>query len=164
MIDERALDVNEYGVLRIPAALWLALVLQCRHWVLGMMLLFAGPQGQTVWQLLDAKEAGWLLLMEVSALVAIFVCAARRPEAGRTVRALWSWVPQLITVSALAHLAYTGWYLWHSSYWLPWPEMAMACVMLLDLATIYALYRQPHWVAVFAEFPIAKKSPLPQPR
>jgi Protein of unknown function (DUF2919) len=153
MIDDRTLDVNEYGVLRIPTALWLALVLQCRHSVFGLLLLFAGQQGQTVWQLLDTKSTIWLFLMEIPALLAVFVCAARRPEAGGMVRILWSWLAVLVSISAMTHIGYAVWYLWHSSYWLPWPEMAMACLALLDAAIIYALFREMHWQAVFAEFP-----------
>ncbi len=159
MMEDHSLDVNEHGVLRIPAALWLALGLQCRYWVFGVLLIFAGQQGQTLWQLFDAKLITWLLLVEIPALVASFVSAVRRPEAGRIVRALWSWLPPLVSISAIAHLAYTAWHLWQSEYWSPWPEMAMVCLAFLDLMTIYALYRQPHWKAVLSEFPIVKKLP-----
>lgn len=158
-MDERSLDVNEYGVLRIPAALWLALVLQCRHWVLGLMLLFAGQQGQTIWQLLDTTAIVGLLAMELPALWVFFACAARRPEAGRVVRTTWSWLKPLLALSVVAHIAYAAWHLWHATYWQPWPEMAVACLVLLDTVILYSLFGPGHWQAVLSEFPIAKKSP-----
>lgn len=153
MLDERTLDVNEYGVLRIPAALWLGLMIQCRYSIFGLFLLFAGQQGQAIWQLLDAKMIAWLLLMEVPALLAMFVCATRRPEAGRMVRILWGQLVPLVVVSAIAHIGYTGWYLWHSSYWLPWPELAIASAAVLDVLICIGLFRDTHLRAVLAEFP-----------
>jgi hypothetical protein len=155
MIDERALDVNEHGVLRIPGALWLSLVLQCRHVCFGLMLLFSAQQAKGIWHLLGEQWSFGVLLIEVPALVAFFVTASRRPEAGRVMRALWPWVAHLIAISALAHVAYTSWYLWNSTYWTPWPELAMVGLMALDVLIVMGVVLHPHWRAVWAEFPAA---------
>lgn len=152
-MDERSLDVNEYGVLRIPAALWLALVLQCRHWVLGLMLLLSARHSKDVWHLLTNDFGVWILLLELPSLLSLTVCTQRRAEAGYMVRFLWRCVPHMTAITCLAHLGHTAWHLWFSTYWLPWPELAMASLALIDLMILLALFKHGHWQAVWAEFP-----------
>lgn len=154
MIDEHVLDVNEHGVLRIPAALWLALVLQCRHWVLGGILLLSARYSQNVWYLLTNDFGVFILSIEIPGLLSLIVCTQRQPKAGKIFRDLWHWVPYLAAFTCIAHLGYAAWYLWNSTYWLPWPELAIASVSLIDIVILLALFNNKYWLAVWREFPV----------
>ena len=75
------------------------------------------------------------------------------PDVRGLVRRLWPLARYLGAATAAMHLIYVAWYLWNSSYWLPWPELFLASCALIDMVIITSLYRSPHLKRVFAEFP-----------
>ncbi len=160
-IDDRMLDVNQHGVLRIPAAVWLALLFMARHWVLVLVVTVSARRNQEAVRLYGSDFNWWLLLLEVPALLLLWLCTRRRPEAGRFVRMLWPHARQLAMATALLHLGYVAWYLWQSSYWLPWPELYLASSALIDLAIVKSFYDSEHLKQVFREFPAPPKESLP---
>ena len=80
------------------------------------------------------------------------------------VRRLWPLARHLGAATAAMHLAYVAWYLWNSSYWLPWPELFLASCALIDIVIITSLYRSAHLQRVFSEFPAPRtESNAPTP-
>jgi hypothetical protein len=158
-IDERLLDVNAHGVLRIPAEIWLALVFLARHWVLTLVVTVIARRSKEAYILFGADFSWVVLAIEVPALLMTALCLRRLPEAGALVRRLWPLARHLGAATAAMHLGYVAWYLWNSSYWLPWPELFLASSALIDLVIIASLYRSPHLQRVFAEFPAARTEP-----
>lgn len=152
-IDDRMLDLNRHGVLRIPAAMWLALLFLARHWVLVLVVTVSARRNQEAIRLYGSDFNWWLLLAEAPALLVLWLCSRRRPEAGLVVRWLWPHVRLLASMTALFHIGYVGWYLWQSSYWLPWPELYLASSALIDLAIVGAFHNSGHLKQVFSEFP-----------
>lgn len=152
-VDERLLDVNAHGVLRIPAEIWLALVFLARHWVLTLVVTVIARRSKEAYILFGADFSWVVLAIEVPALLMAALCLRRLPEAGAMVRRLWPLARHLGAATAAMHLAYVAWYLWNSSYWLPWPELFLASCALIDIVIITSLYRSPHLKRVFAEFP-----------
>jgi len=152
-IDDRMLDVNQHGVLRIPAGVWLAFLFMARHWIVVLVVTVSARRNQEAVRLYGTDFNWWLLLLELPALLLLWLCTRRRPEAGRFVRWLWPHARQLAMATAMLHIGYVAWYLWQSSYWLPWPELYLASCALIDLAIIHALYTSEHLKQVFSEFP-----------
>lgn len=152
-LDERLLDVNEHGVLRIPAEIWLALVFLARHWVLALVVTVIARRSKEAYILFGADFSWVVLAIEVPALLMAVLCLRRLPVASTLVRRLWPLARYLGAATAAMHLIYVAWYLWNSSYWLPWPELFLASCALIDIAIIASLFRSPHLKRVFAEFP-----------
>jgi hypothetical protein len=160
-IDERLLDVNAHGVLRIPAEIWLALVFLARHWVLTLVVTVIARRSKEAYILFGADFSWVVLAIEVPALLMVALCLRRLPEAGALVRRLWPLARHLGAATAVMHLVYVAWYLWNSSYWLPWPELFLASCALIDFVIIVSLYRSSHLQRVFAEFPAPRTESKP---
>ncbi len=152
-LDERLLDVNAHGVLRIPAEIWMALVFLARHWVLTLVVTVIARRSKEAYILFGADFSWVVLAIEVPALLMAVLCLRRLPEASALIRRLWPLARYFGAATAVMHLVYVAWYLWNSSYWLPWPELFLASCALIDLAIITSLFRSPHLKRVFAEFP-----------
>ncbi len=152
-IDDRMLDVNQYGVLRIPAGVWLALLFLARHWLMGFVVLISSIMNRETLRVLGGDFSWVTLAIELPAVFLLWLCTRRRPEAGRFVRWVWPFARYLAAGTALLHLGYVVWFLWHSSYWLPWPELFLASCALIDVAIITALFTSDHLKQVFSEFP-----------
>lgn len=159
-IDDRMLDVNQHGVLRIPAAVWFALIFMARHWVLVLVVTVSARRNKEAVRLYGDDFSWWLLLLEVPALLLLWLCSQRRPEAGRLVRWFWPHARQLAIATAVLHIGYVAWYLWNSNYWLPWPELYLASSALIDLAIVKSFYGSEHLKQVFSEFPAPPKEPV----
>lgn len=152
MSDLPYLDVNRYGVLKVPALLWAILLLQTRHW---WMLLFIGASLRHAPQTASLLgNLAWIdLALEAPTLLLLLALAHRVPEAGRLVRGLWQRGREILSVSALLHLGWTAFILTHSPIWSPWPERAMLAAALLDVLILMRLWRSDLIRQVFAEFP-----------
>lgn len=146
------LDVNRYGVLKVPALLWAILLLQSRHW---WMLLFIGASLRHAPQTASLLgNLAWMdLALEAPTLLLLLVLAHRVPEAGPWVRRLWQRGREILSLSALLHLGWSTFILAHSTIWSPWPERAMFAAALLDVLILMRLWRSPLIAQVFAEFP-----------
>lgn len=152
-IDDRSLDVNEHGVLRIPAELWLSILFLCRHWVLALVVTVSARKSQDSALLLGSDFSWVVLAIELPALFFLALCAQRRPQAGQFVRSLWQYAPWFAHMTIALHLVHVFWYLEQSSYWLPWPELFLVSCSLIDVAIAYALIQPGHLRRVLAEFP-----------
>lgn len=157
-IDDHLLDVNEFGVLRIPAHLWLALVFQARNWVIGLVAVVSAMLSPDAMRVLSRDFSWHLLALELPALLALWACTRRRPEAGNVVRRIWPWVRHLIVLSVVLHLVYLAWFLAVSPYWLPWPELFLVSCALFDVATALGVARSPVVHQVLTEFPAETES------
>lgn len=157
-LDERLLDVNEHGVLRIPMGVWLALLFLARHWLITFVVLISSIMNRETMKVLGGDFSWVTLAIELPAVFLLWLCTRRRTEAGQLVRAIWPWARHLAAGTALLHLAYVIWFLSDSTYWLPWPELFLASCALIDLAIIVGLYKSEHLKNVFGEFPRARNA------
>lgn len=151
------LSVDRHGVLKMPGPLWLIILFELRHW---LMLVIAGASLRSAPQTAGIFGAiPWYDLAPELPVVALLVAYANRlPDSGAAIRWLWSRGRELITLTALIHVAWAVWVLAGTRYWSPWPERAMAAFALADLLAILAMWRWPLAAQVFREFP-----PKPDP-
>ncbi len=157
--DDRFLDVNAHGVLRIPLELWLAGLVLARGWIIALftMASLLGNQMDVIRIL--GKDVAWIsMLLELPALMVLWMFAHRTPDAGGVVRRLWPHARTLLLVTALGNLAYLLWVLYQSRYWAPWPELFLTSFCLIDLAICWGLYSSEHILQVLREFPATKDS------
>lgn len=152
-IDDRFLDVNRFGVLRIPVALWLGLVFLARGWIIGFLVLISAYMSPDTLRLITPDLDWRVAIIEVPAVFLLWLCVRRRPEAGNLIRYAWPFARMLAATTAALHVMYVAWYLWGSGYWLPWPELFLVSCTLIDVAIIAALYSSHHLNQVFEEFP-----------
>ena len=154
---EEAFHVNQHGVLAIPGLMWAAFVLLARQWVLLVMVGVSTFRGQTdISLLLGEGGVPWgALAAQAPVLLLANVAAQRFPTAGAWARWVWRWGREIVALAALLNLAWTILFLWSSDYWMPWPELFLACCSLLDLAIVLALFTGPYYRQLFNEFPSA---------
>lgn len=153
-LDERFLDVNAHGVLRVPGALWLGFAVLARHWVLMLMLAVSARRDPAIVRVLGESGIPWLMLgLQVPVVLVALAGAQRRPEAIAPWRWIWRFGRELILVTALTNIAWTVHLLMQSDYWLPWPELYLGSCALIDLAVIVSLYTTPLMRQLFHEFP-----------
>jgi hypothetical protein len=157
-LDDRYLDVNAHGVLRLPFELVLALLFLCRHWVLALLVTVSARRIGDTTLLLGSDFTWQVLAIEVPALFMATLCALRRPEAGYFVRKLWPFSKWFAFLTILGHIGYAILYLANSSYWLPWPELFLVSCALIDISIGMALFKKGHLSEVLAEFPKEKTS------
>lgn len=156
-LDDRFLNVNEHGVLRIPVELWISVLVLSRGWVVALFAMASLISNQTDVVRLMGKDAFWLsMLIEIPALIVLWLFSSRAPDAGAMTRYLWPYARLLMYATALGNLVYTSWYLWHSSYWLPWPELFMASCCLIDVAVCWGTHSSAYLKQVFREFPSSR--------
>ncbi len=139
-------------VLRVPPALWLAMLFLVRHLVL-LGITFLPTMGQEVLALRDLVQPQYLIA-DLIALPVLIAAARRRREAGWVWRSVWSWGRALLTASALAfpalavgRLLTTGRPL---ALGIDGPLLAS---LLASLAVVAYLWRSPLVRDVFREFP-----------
>ena len=84
--------------------------------------------------ILFGADFSWVVLaIEVPGLLLAALRLRRVHVAGALVRRLWPLARYLGAATAAMHLIYVAWYLWNSSYWLPWPELFLAsCALIGD--------------------------------
>lgn len=153
---DAAFQIDRYGVLRIPAMLWLALALLARHWVLMLAVTVLARRDKSAWGLLLADGGGlpWaMLLLESPVLLLVAAAFNRRPEGGAWARIIWRRGREIIALAAVLNLGWTIKLLLASSYWTLWPELFLASCCLLDMAIALAMYTTPYYRELFEEFP-----------
>ncbi len=128
----------------------------CRHWVLALLVTVSARKVNDTTLLLGRDFTWQVLAMELPALLLVALCVQRRPEAGGFVRTLWPYAKWLVALTIGCHLAYTAWYLGHSNYWLPWPELFLGSCALIDISIGLALMRPGYLSQVLSEFPATK--------
>ena len=153
-LDERFLDVNAQGVLRVPTVLWLGLAVLARHWVLMVMLAVSMRSDPSLVRVLGENGIPWLMLgLQFPALLVALAGAQRRPEAGSAWRWLWRCGREVLAATAVANIAWTVHLLVTSDYWQPWPELFLGSCALIDLTVVVSLYTTPLLRQLFREFP-----------
>ena len=152
-IDDRLLDVDKHGTLRVPPVLWVALAVLCRYWILVVVVFASARRAPDVVRVLGDGFSWYFLLLEIPAILILLATARRRPEAGKLWRWLWHNGRMLIACAVFAHLGATAWLLWSADVWRRWPELFLASCNLFDLAVLTSVLRDPYYRQLFADFP-----------
>jgi hypothetical protein len=152
--DERLLNVDSNGVLKIPLEMWLAIAFLCRHWLLALAVTVSYRRNHDAALLLGSDFTWVVLALEVPTVCFFLLCILRSTNSGHFVRYLWQHAVWLPLGTIILHLGYVIWYLSASSYWLPWPELFLVSSALIDLAIGVAFIRSEYWQKVLSEFPI----------
>jgi hypothetical protein len=152
-MDDRWLDVDQHGVLRIPGVMWLGLILLVRHWAWFFVVLLSAQYGGGAAETLQWQGMWWPLLAQLPVVALILVAGRRTPVAGILVRKLWRHGALLVAMTACLNLAWTIWSLAQANEWSPRPELVLACGSLLDLAIGWNLCLSEYTKQLFTEFP-----------
>lgn len=151
---DAAFQIDRYGVLRIPALLWIALSLLARHWVLIILVIVLARRERSAWLLVGDGGLPWAMLMlEAPVLLLVAAALSRRPQGGTWARLVWRRGREIIGLTALLNLVWTTKLLVESNYWTLWPELFLASCCLLDVAIALAMYTTPYYRQLFEEFP-----------
>ena len=154
-IDERFLNVNRYGVLSVPAPLWLAMAFLGRHWILLIVTLASARRSPEAVQLAASSLSWFVLLLESPVLLLAFAGFSRMPAAGSWLRFIWANGRLILGFTAVLNLALLGWFLSQSEVWRRWPELFLASCGLLDFVVVYGISKSAYIKQVFLEFPAA---------
>jgi hypothetical protein len=139
-------------VLRVPFALWLAMLFLVRHLAL-LGVTFLPTTGQEILWLRGLVRPEYLIA-DLIALPVLVAAARRRSQAGTLWRALWLRGRGLLTASALLYPALAVGGPLASGRPLAFAiEGTLAAGMLASLAVVFYLWRSPHARDCFREFP-----------
>lgn len=152
-IDDRLLDVDKHGTLRVPAVLWVALAVLCRYWILVIVVFASARRSPDVVRVLGEGFSWYFLLLELPAMVLALAAARRAPTAWPLWRWIWRHALLIIACAVVAHLGATAWHLWSTDVWRRWPELFLASANLFDLAILTSVLRDPYYRQLFADFP-----------
>lgn len=153
-LDERLLNIDDHGVLRIPGAVWLAFAVLARHWVLVLVLGVSAAADPSVVRILGEGGVPWtMLVLQLPVALLALAGAQRRPEAGTLWRMLWRQGRAVMALTAALNAGWTVHWLMGSEYWLPWPELFLGSCVLIDAAIGVALFTAPYYRQLFREFP-----------
>lgn len=155
-MDERYLNVNRFGVLRIPGPLWLAMAFLGRHWLL-LIITLASRRAPDAVQLASSSLSAAVLLLELPVLILAYAGFSRHPSAGAASRFIWRHGRAILAATAAINLGLLVWFLWHADVWRR-PELFLASCGLLDLAIVYGIYTSDYIKQVFMEFPARAES------
>ena len=153
-IDDRLLAVNIHGTLAITPEIWLATFFSCRYFVLGLMSLasFLIGQGQQVGLILGHLNY-WQFLVEVPALLFLWSCFERKPEASTLMVKLWSLGRYLSPLSASLHAAIGAYHFATSNFQLDKLNGVLLCFLALDLIIACYFLANRYIHLVLAEHP-----------
>lgn len=152
-LDERFLDVNRYGVLRVPLALWLGIAFVGRYWLLLVIVMSSVRRSPETVQLLGHGVSWLMLLLELPVLLLAYAGLSRVPTGGVVPRLIWSKGRLILGSTAILNLAWLAWFLWSSDTWQRWPHLFLASCGLLDFAITYGIYQSAYLRQIFLEFP-----------
>lgn len=154
MRDSAFLDVDRYGALRVPAAMWLGLAVLARHWVLLIVVGASAQRDERSVLLLGDGGVPWgWLAIELPAVLLMLLAARRTPQAWTLTRRLWRLGPWLALLTAGLNAVWTARLLLANAHWRPWPELALGSAILLDAAIVFGFFFTPFYRQLFAEFP-----------
>ena len=153
-LDERLLNVDRHGCLRIPGALWLALAFLARHVLLAAVIFATAKRSPDVVRLLGDDFNWFMLVFELPAVALMVAAANRTTDAPQLVRWIWHRGRGIVVGLALLHLLLAIWLLATSDVWNTWPELFVASCALIDLAIAHGVRRDDFFRQLFAEFPV----------
>lgn len=153
--------LNQYGILKVPLSFWAIIAFQARHWALVAAAVIGMRRSPDTARLLGSEGVPFIqLALEVPVLLIAFAAVNRDPYGGDSVRWLWRYARELITLTAVLNLAWIGWYLTGVARWKPMPDNLVLLGGLIDLVIIVAVWKSAYFKQMFAEFP-APKPPEP---
>jgi len=156
-MDERLLNVNQHGVLRVPAELWLALCLLCRLWLLVLFALLSSRGGGYSMAVL-AGGIPWVgMACQLPALSVLAAGLARVPSAPVWTAWLWRQGRVMMTLTIALNLVLSGSGLLESDAWEVRSRLVLSSLSILDVAVAWAIWTSPYLRQVYAEFPRAKR-------
>lgn len=152
-MDERLLDVDQYGVLRVPGTFWLGMAVLVRYWVLMLIMLVSAQQAGTIFEMMGSKVPWLALAGEVFALAAVIAAGSRQPEAGAVWRWIWARAHVWVVLTAACNVAWFTYASAQSNWELTRAQVAMAGFALLDVCIAWTFVRSPYFRQLFREFP-----------
>jgi hypothetical protein len=152
-MDERLLDVDQYGVLRVPGMFWLGMAVLVRYWALMLVMLMSAQQAGTIFEMMGSKVPWLALAGEVFALVVVVTAGSRQPEAGRVWRWTWRHAHVLLAMTAACNVAWFIYASTQASWEFTRPQVAMAGFALLDVCMAWIFLRSTYFRQLFSEFP-----------
>lgn len=154
MQDSAFLDVDRYGVLRIPGTLWVGFAILARQWILVLVVLVSAKRSRESVLLLGDGGFPWQwLLMQTPIVVLVLAGFFRAPSGGAWPRAVWKHGRAIVALTATLNLGWTAWLLYRAETWSRWPELFLVSCVLIDLAVALAVMRDPFHRQLFSEFP-----------
>lgn len=157
-IDERLLDVDRHGCVRVPGSLWAAIVFLSRHWLMLVFIVVASRRSPSAGALLGLVS-GWVLLIEFPALALAWAGMNRSPKGGVVAKWIWNRGLWILALTAVVNICIAVWVLWHARYWHPWPHWFIMSCALIDVAIILGVWQSALIRQVFADFPALEGSP-----
>lgn len=153
--DERYLDVNEDGVLRIPFELRLAWFVLSRQWVLLIVGIATMLVSDSSTSELVRSAISWpALLMQLPVVLVVYSAGRRKPHAPRWVRWIWLHGPQLMLASVVGGWLWLALWLYQAETWNRWPELFLCSMSLLDIAIYRHIRLSEYIIKIFSEFSI----------
>lgn len=157
-MDERFLDVDQYGVLRVPGMFWLGMAVLVRYWILMLIMLVSAQQAGTIFEMMGSKVPWLALAGEVFALAVVISAGSRQPEAGGVWRRVWRYAHVLVALTAACNVAWFVYASTHANWELTRAQVAMAGFAMLDLCMAWVFVRSDYFRQLFSEFPEPAKS------
>lgn len=157
-MDERLLDIDQYGVLRVPGMFWLGMAVLVRYWALMLAMLMSGGQAGAILGVMGGKIPWLALAGEIFAMAAIVAAGNRQPEAGAAWRWLWRRAHVLVVITAACNVAWFAYSSTQSSWEFTRGQLAMAGFALLDVCMAWVFTRSAYFRQLFSEFPVPVKS------
>lgn len=152
-MDERLLDVDQHGILRVPGVMWVGMALLARHWFWVIFTLLSARRSGESMILLSGGVPWWPMVVQFPAIVLLVAAGRRVPTAGPFVRNVWQRGYIIVAVTVLLNLCWTGWSLMNSQDWQPRPEMVLVFFSMLDLAIGWGFWSSRYIRQVWMEFP-----------
>lgn len=152
-MDERLLDVDQYGVLRVPGLFWLGMGVLVRYWALMLFMLMSAQQAGTIFEMMGNKVPWLALAGEVFALAAVIAAGSRQPEAGKLWRWAWRHAHVLVTLTAACNVAWFAYASTLANWEFTRAQLAMGGFALLDVCMAWVFVRSTYYRQLFSEFP-----------
>lgn len=156
-MDERLLDVDQYGVLRVPGTFWLGMAVLVRYWALMLIMLVSAQQAGAIFEMMGSKVPWLALAGEAFALAALIAAGSRQPEAGAVWRWIWGRAHVCVALTAACNVAWFIYASTQSNWELTRAQLAMAGFALLDVCMAWTFVRSPYFRQLFREFPAPER-------
>lgn len=156
-MDERLLDVDQYGVLRVPGMFWLGMGVLARYWALMLIMLVSAQQAGTIFEMMGGQVPWLALVGEVFALAAVMAAGSRQPDARMVWRWIWCRAHVLVALTATCNVGWFVYALTQPSWELTRGQLAMAGFALLDVCMAWVFVRSAYFRQLFREFPDSAK-------
>jgi hypothetical protein len=152
-MDESFLNVDRYGSLKPPASWWLMMAVLLRQWLLLVVVLVLARRSPESVEWAYSVFSWQALVIELPVLLLAIASTRRLPQSGPLLRHIWKNGRHIVAASVAMSAAWASWYLAQEAYWAPWPERAMATLVLIEVTIAVTVWRSPYFKQLFQEFP-----------